>query len=491
MDLRDIIEGLYEKQSRMLGDPRTTPEQWSALELKWDRLHNEWPEHPDIAGAYGITLIHLGKSALGAAMMERARTLGVPGPGTWINQALAYKKEHHDELAAKCYKKALEMADANPKLDERGINYDKAHALHGLAGLYVNAGQPHKCVYWAEKALKVDPDDRFARWNKALAHLELGEWEEGFRLYDEAGFIATPLKPMERKLKTYGGLPKWDGTPGQTVICYGEQGVGDEIMFASVLPDLMKDCRVIVDCDKRIDGFIKRSFPGLEAVYNTSDIDATFDWIKNHKPDAFLPMGNLGKHYRKKDADFPKVPYFKADSEKVEKWRDLLSGYKGLRVGISWAGGLKTTRFDKRTVPLSDWGDILQIPGVDFFSLQYRNVYASKPADEAATVGNKFGVAIHHWEDVIRDYEETAGLLANLDLVITVNTSLHHLCGALGIQQWCLTPRYVAWRYGTKGPSPWYGNCTMLRQREDGGWSNVMAQAKSMLVSRATQKVAA
>jgi tetratricopeptide (TPR) repeat protein len=491
MTLQKLVESLISEQTKLFCDPRTTPEQMAAFEHKILKYLNQFPDHPNLLFMLGSLYGRIGKEAIAVALLERSRTMGAMGAPPLLNIAVAYKAGHHDEQAKKYYKLALDEARKTPNIDDRGINIDESHALHGIASLHVNAGRPSQCVYWADKALKVDPTDRFALWNKALGHLELGDWEEGFRLYDEAGFINSQFKPMERKLKTYGGLPKWDGTPGQTVICYGEQGVGDEIMFASVLPDLMKDCRVIVDCDKRIDGFIKRSFPDLEAVYNTSDIDAPYDWIKNHKPDAYLPMGNLGKHYRKKDADFPKVPYFKADPEKVEKWRDLLSGFKGYRVGISWAGGLKTTRFDKRTVPLADWADILKTPGVDFFSLQYKNVYASKPADEAATVGNQTGVPIHHWEDVIRDYEETAGLLANLDLVITVNTSLHHLCGALGIQQWCLTPRYVAWRYGTKGPSPWYGNCTMLRQREDGGWSNVMAQAKTMLVSRATQKVAA
>lgn len=490
MDLRDIIEGLYAEQSRMLGDPATKPEQWANLERKWEYYHNQYPEHPDIAGAYGVLFIHTGRPALGAVMMERARNLGVQGAGTWLNQAVAYKKEHHDELAARCYKEALKIAEANPKLNDKGINEDKAHAFHGLAGLYVNAGQPHKCIYWAEKALKIDPEDRFARWNKALAHLELGDWETGFRLYDEAGFIASPLKPMERKLKTYGGLPRWDGTKGQTVITYGEQGVGDEIMYLSMLPDLMKEANVIVDCDKRLKGFIERSFPGLDAVYTTSDWNAPFDWIKNHKVDAFVPMGSLGRHFRKKDTDFPKVPYLKADPEKVRKWADTLGPRTGYRVGISWAGGLKTTRFDKRTVPLDDWADILKTPGVEFYSLQYRNHYANRPADEAAKVGNDTGVPIHHWEDMIRDYEETAGLMMNLDLVITVNTSLHHLCGALGVEQWCLCPKYIAWRYGIRGPSPWYGNCTMLRQREDGSWNNVMGQVQSMLRDRAMRRAA-
>jgi hypothetical protein len=108
-------------------------------------------------------------------------------------------------------------------------------------------------------------------------------------------------------------------------------------------------------------------------------------------------------------------------------------------------------------------------------------------------VGGKLGVPIYHWGDAIAQYEDTAGLLMNLDLVITVNTSLHHLAGSLGVKQWCLCPKFIAWRYGVAGDSPWYGNCEMYRQETDGYWNPVIGRAAADLAKmvQESQKVAA
>jgi hypothetical protein len=120
---------------------------------------------------------------------------------------------------------------------------------------------------------------------------------------------------------------------------------------------------------------------------------------------------------------------------------------------------------------------VLETKGVNFISLQYHPWAAA----ECANIGSKLGVPIYHWGDAIAQYEDTAGLLMNLDLVITVNTSLHHLAGSLGVRQWCMTPVMCAWRYGVSGPSPWYGNCEMYRQKNDGDWKHVISRAAADL----------
>jgi hypothetical protein len=471
MNLADEIRSLQDEHMAMTKDMCDDPKRWGALEKRYLHWLNRFPDRPELLFQLGTFYMQQDKRGLGIALFERSISCGALGAAPYLNIAAAYKQEHNDEKALEYYNKALAESEKNPP---EGVNKDKAFALHGIGSLYVNAGQPALCKLWSDRALAVDPDDRHALWNKGLAHLELGEWEEGFKIYDTAGFDPGGVMPTERKLKTYGGLPKWDGTPGQTVVTYGEQGVGDEIMFCSMLPDLMKDCKVIIDCDGRIEKMLKRSFPDAEAVYPTSDLKAPFPWKADHKIDAFVPMGSLGRHYRKRAADFPKVAYLKADPEKVDIWAKHLETLpKALNVGISWAGGLKKTRFDKRTIILEHMSPLLQTKGVNFISLQYHNW----AAQECATVGSKLGVPIYHWGDAISDYEDTAGLLMNLDLVITVNTSLHHLAGSLGVRQWCLTPMYCAWRYGVSGESPWYGNCTMYRQKKDGDWKHVIDRA--------------
>ena len=489
MLLVDALKQLEAKHQKISLSTTTTEADWLRLEAEMQQLLNEFPDNVKLNFSLGTLSMQMGKAGVALALLEKSERLGAPGAAPWLNMAGAYKSEHKDEEAANCYRKALEKAELLPELDGRGINLAKSQALHGMASLYVNAGQPHQCMFWADKALEVDPDDRFALWNKGLALLEAGDWEQGFKIYDEAGFKPSQFKPIERKLKTYGGLPRWNGEKGKTIITYGEQGVGDEIMLLSMLPDLMRDCKVIVDCDPRLENLIRNSFPGLEAVYPTSEINAPYPWVANHKIDGYVPMGSLGKYYRHKAEDFPKVPYLKADSALVAKWRDILAGYPGYRVGISWAGGLKKTRADMRTIALTELAPILKTSGCQFFSLQYH----PQAADDCAAAGTVTGVPIHHWHDVAGSamFDDRAGFIENLDLIITVNTTLHHQAGAQGIEQWCMCPKYIAWRYGIKGPSSWYGNCVMLRQEKPSEWEPVIGKAATMLAARVARRVAA
>ncbi len=500
IDLGQAIGSLQQRHEAIGASVASTPQQMQALELDYHRLLSLHPEHPALLFGLGTIYAQTDRSGAAIALLRQSIDRGSHGPEPWLNMAGAYKNEHKDASAAECYRQALQICERLQRRDDKARRQGKAppvdpgllianrcNALHGMASLYVNAGQPAEVIAWADKALAINPQDRFALWNKALGLLESGRFAEGFRLYDEAGFMTGGVKPPERKVKTYGGLPRWDGAPGKTVVCYGEQGVGDEIMFASMLPDLMRDCRVIIDCDHRLEAMFRRSFPQAEAVYPSSAWDAPFDWIKDHRVDAWVPMGSLGRYYRPDLAAFPRTPYLAADPAKIAKWRAILGPRRNLRVGISWAGGLKKTRFDQRSMELQAWSAILQLPGIDWYSLQYH----PQAPDETAQVGAALGVPIHHWGDMIADYEETAGFLASLDLVITVNTSLVHLAGALGVPTWCLTPVMCAWRYQCEGPMPWYGSVEMLRQERAGEWGPVLDAVRARLAAMAAQREAA
>lgn len=473
IDLSAKSTELKERLEVILRNRQISPQEHHAFERDCLTWLNRVPDFAAFQFLYGTYTMHTDRAGLAINLFLRSMECGAKGPAPFINMGVAYKNEHNDEKAKECYEKAIALAEAEPDLVD-GINVDLAHGYHGMASLYINAAAPDRCIYWCDKALALDPNDRFALWNKGLANLELGKWEEGFHAYDEAGFKATQWKPMERKLKDYGGLPKWDGTPGKTVIIYGEQGIGDEIMFSSMIPDALQQCKVIIDCDHRLQNLYRDSFPEALAVYPTSDEQAPYDWIVNHSVDAFLPMGSLGRHFRKTAADFPRTPFLKADPGLCQKWREILDEQgKGLKIGLSYAGGLKKTRADKRSILLEQFEPILRQPDCEFYSLQYH----PWAADEAAGVGRKLGVPIRHWGDVVSNYDETAALVSELDAVISVNTSLIHLCGALGVPTLCLTPKYVAWRYGLKGPNPFYGSVNMLRQSDDGDWDPVIRKA--------------
>lgn len=483
----DIISRMQQRHMDLFARPDVHPNEFRQFEHDLKELLNDNPDHPVLLFSLGTFYMQMEQTALACALLRRSMECGAAGAAPWLNLAAAYKSNHIDDEAEECYRKALNVATAEE--DELSKN----HAMHGIGSLYINRGEPDTAIYWSEKALKIDPNDRHAMWNKGLASLEKGDFETGFRLYHEAGFIADPKKRPERKIKDYNGVPQWDGKPKADgskplVVCYGEQGVGDEVMFASMLPDLFKDCDVILDVDKRLENLMRDSFPEAKGVFTTSSIGDRSPWLKDYPDlDAMVPMGSLGYWYRKKKSDFPKVPFFKANEEKRAKWRELLKPYKGLKVGLSYWGGLKKTRTDKRSIPLDRFGDVFKVEGINWFSMQYHDW----SADVAARVGTGLNTTIHHWQDAIEDWDEMAAFISELDLVITVNNSLHHLAGALGVKQWCLTPKYVAWRYGTQGPSPWYGNCEMFRQKKDDDWHRVLKDVETELRALTAQEVAA
>lgn len=491
MTEKELFKELQGMHERVASNPLAKPEHWMDLRRRYTEALNALPDHPIALFGLGTVCMQLGDSGEAIALINRCMDRGGQGASPWLNLGAAWKVNHNDEKARQCYFRAIEAAERDKESTEESRKTDLSHAYHGMASLYINAGEPDTCIYWCEKALRQRPGDRFALWNKGLAHLERGDWAEGFRLYDEAGFVSSNNKVMERKLKTYGGLPRWNGEPGKTVICYGEQGVGDEIMFASMIPDLMKETRVILDVDKRIPRILERSFPDAAGIYPTSSIDDPFPWVADHDRETlcWFPMGSLGMRYRKRKEDFPKTSYLKADPALQNKWRDILAKYANgdLKVGISWAGGLKKTRADMRSTRLREWEAILKIPGTSFFSLQYH----PWAADECADVGRTLNKPIHHWGDMIANWDEMAAFVSELDLVITVNTSLHHLTGALGTEQWCLTPKFVAWRYGCSGDSPWYGNCTMYRQQKPTIWMPVIEKVAKDLRERVAKPLKA
>jgi len=435
----------------------------------FQNLFSTFGQRPELFQALGTIQAQKGWSGFAAFLLQTGIDKGYDRFEAYHNLGNALRADNKTDEAAAAFRKAYQRAEN----DEH-----RADALVAEATLYVNMGEPQKAVDLCDRALALEPDHRFALWNRGIAYLELGRWVEGFDAYDKAGFRSDQGKAADRKLRDYGGKPEWfpsKRTRKASVVVYGEQGIGDELMFASMISDLQARAgRVIIDCDKRLEQLFKRSFPDC-TIYTTSAEEPT--WIKDDPPDYRIAMGSLGRWFRAKDSDFPKVPYIKADPEKVAYWKGELDKLPGKKVGISWVGGSKYTRTDLRSIPLPLWEPIARVPGVTLVSLQYHKW----AAEEAAMMGAAWGVPIHHWQDAIDSYDETAGLVEALDLVITINTSIVHLCGSMGVKTWCLTPFAAAWRYGLKGPNPFYGSVEMYRQAKDQKWSEVIARVASDL----------
>jgi tetratricopeptide (TPR) repeat protein len=341
-------------------------------------------------------------------------------------------------------KKAVELADT-PRL--------KASALMNHASILINNGRYGDAEPIIRESLKINPDSQKARGNLGMCLLARGEWLEGWKNYSQC------LGLNERKKLDYG-LPEWDGEPGQIVV-YGEQGLGDEISFASMLPDVIADHNVVVDCDHRLEGLFKRSFP--KARVNGGR------WRNLYQGANYqCAIGELGKFYRNTKKDFPRKPYLVADPLRRAQWKHLKEQVKKPLIGIAWTGGMSFTGAKHRQLTKAQLMQITQGIDAHFVSLEYK---------EREKVNN---VHVYPHATLTRDYDDTAALVAECDLVISIQTAVCHLAGALGTPCIALIPESSQWRYAPK-EFLWYSkNFEVVKAP----WNlkNVISRANQILI---------
>jgi Flp pilus assembly protein TadD len=338
-------------------------------------------------------------------------------------------------------------------------------------------GETREALALADQVLLRDPTIAEARLNRALIFLAHGDFERGWPDYEARKGIMKP------RLHEASLWPEWDGSSlaGRTIFVQAEQGLGDQIMFASCLPDLIAIAGAcVVQCDAKLEGIFRRSFPAATVVSKDARLDSPE--ILRQRPDCSVSMGSLPLFFRRTRARFPRHSgYLSADEARVDRWRAKLRTLPGrTKVGISWRGGLATTRQSLRSIPLQEWSPILGVPDTAFVSLQYNTTREELEAEAAST-----GVTVHHWQEAMADYEETAALVAALDIVISVQTAAVHLAGALGKSTWALIPAVAEWRYGAQGDAmPWYPAVKLVRQQKFRDWGAVIHTVREALANR-------
>lgn len=419
-------------------------------------LLNQERESPAILAVLGTVYIRKHYYALARYVLELAGEIYPNDPLIWNNLGFIYKREGRLEEARKAHEKAHAISPNDPDI------------LVNLGGIHAANGTPEKAIEYLDKCIALDANNPHAIYNRGLAYLEQGNYALGFEGYD-AGIRTT-----DRQERTYSNKPKWDGKKGQTIVVYGEQGIGDEIMFASMLPDVMKDCTVILDAHPRLYEIFRHSFPDI-CIYGTRK-DEHLNWPSYHAIDARIAIGTLGRFYRKQASDFPGAPYLKADPIIAEKYRQKLARMsQRMKIGISWRGGIKQTNGAERVIPLEQWLPLFQSVDADFISLQYDE----DAAEVIAEFTKKHGIVLHHWQGVVDDYDETAGLVSQLNMVISVPQSVVHLAGALGTPTIQLTPKRALWQMGVYGENmPWYSCVKNIWQDDTRSWEPVIQQAK-------------
>ena len=409
--------------------------EFEAAEKLYDELLTQNPYNPGLLATLGTLFLQTKRTGLAICLLEHAVKIGFRQSDVLSNLGLAYKYSGQQD-------KAMALMEESVKKNPSG------EALANYSALFVEAGQDEKCKAICKRAIDLSPDHPLAHWNLSLSLLADGQWERAWDEYEWG------LKPGCLRIdRALGGAPAWDGKSPGRIAAYGEQGIGDEIMFASMLPDLLKTNEVVLECHTRLKTLFEKSFPGVTCYGTREELEPK--WVDDEQFEHRIAVGSLGQFYRRSRESFPGTPFLKAEP--------LPKGEK-FRVGISWTGGgQKQGRVHKRSVPLSWWKSILNVPDVEFVSLQYTE------SSDDLNMMDALGYSIKRHDDIVvkaHDYYETARLVASCDLVISVCTSLIHLAGGLGVPCWVMTPRHPAWRYQNEGGMPWYKSVRLYRQPE-------------------------
>ncbi|MDP1672632.1 MAG: tetratricopeptide repeat protein, partial [Burkholderiales bacterium] len=372
----------------------------------------------------------------------------------------------------------LEAAVATARKALR-LRSDKSAPYAVLGNALLELGQPEEALAAHRRALKLEPDSVTARYNISLIHLMRWRFREGWEDFEQRLNI--------NRFKAWRSCePRWNGRAlqGRTILIMREQGLGDEIMYASCYPDLLRQsAQCHIECDPRLERLFARSFPGAR-FHPLPDLNTRERTDPGASVDVYSYAGSLPRHFRNGLQEFPAHSgYLKPDPQRVEHWRQRLAALgPGLKVGISWRGGVAVTRRGRRSLDLTQLLPVLSVPGVHWVNLQYGDRGA-----EIAEFASAQKIAITDWPEAIDgDYDETAALVSALDLVISVCTSIIHLTGALGRPAWVLTPRIPEWRYGLERDTmPWYPAVRLFRQSERGEWQPVITEIQGRLQDQA------
>ncbi len=343
----------------------------------------------------------------------------------------------------------------------RGIAQDA-----GLPDLHNNLGNalrerhmPEAAMDAYRQAIRLRSDFAQPHWNLAQVLLQTGEFAEGWREYEwrwRRPDFTSPRRNFSQ--------PQWMGEDiaGQTLLVHAEQGYGDALQFVRYIPMVLaRGPRVLLECHH---GLVRlfAGIPGLAGVFPHASPLPDFDL---HIPMMSLP----GVFNTTLDAVPASVPYLHADSEAENNWRSLLGGRsRSLRVGFTWSGMQHLKALRNRACPLESLMPLFTVPGAEFFSLQ-----KSITSLESAALERLEGV--QDLSGLLNDFADTAAAVRCLDVVVSVDTAVAHLAGALGSATWVLLPFDADWRWlQSRDDSPWYPTMRLFRQHAPGAWDEVV-----------------
>ena len=342
-------------------------------------------------------------------------------------------------------------------------------AYNNLGTMLQLLGRYGEAMAAFDAALACQPDSAEAHRNRALLRLLLGDYAQGWKEYEWRWRVPEPGRPSFSQ-------PRWRGEPaaGRTILVWSEQGRGDILQMIRYAP-LAKQrsgARLLVQCTPALHELLQTA-AGIDRLVNVREAMAeSFDY---HVPLMSLPEV-LGTTI---DTIPANIPYLSAQPQRVAHWREQLASYEGFRVGICWQGSQAFVGDAYRSISLEHYAPLADCPGVRLFSLQKGFGYEQlAPLAERLRVVD-LGASL---DEGTGAFVDTAAAMKNLDLVITSDTAMAHLAGALGVPVWVALQLAPNWRWHTEGEdSPWYPTMRLFRQTRFHDWTDVFARLAAEL----------
>lgn len=455
------------------------------------------PEHPLGLQLLGLVEHHLEKNAEAIEIIQLAIEVDPECAENHNNIALAYACLDQHHKAIEHLEKAVEMKPEqylfrnNLALQYRQVGeYDRsiemfrsALAIQNLPQIWNNLGGVYGEMHDLDNselcfktALELNPDFPPSHVDLAFCHHLRGNWQQGFEEY-EWRFLYFPQ--LQFYIDAYDQSKKWHGTEilnGKTILLYGEQGLGDTIQFIRYVPKLKEmGARVLVHCPEVLDSIIARC-EGVDGTMNRDIVTGRGDDF----PDYDYQCSMISLPHLLKCVDVGKTPYVKpkVTLNSKEQYPDTFN------IGISWAGSPAHPNDATRSIKLKYFKPLHDMAGIKLFNLQVdmrKRMYRHGVTNVDLTEGcDDFRIV--DMTNMIQTFEDSATIISGLDLVISCDTALVHLAGAMGIPCWALIPYSPDWRWGLEGETThWYDSVRLFRQNQRDDWEGVIQKVKEAL----------
>ena len=456
-------------------------------------------EHPEALMGMGIVARAMGQHQVAAELLRRSVAVNPKSATAWSNLGNALQDLDLWDDSVRANQEAVKLEPGHPAIRQNlgsVLNLvDRPYqALPHLREALKQTGSPVDALvnyatvlsrvgeYGAadrnfKRALKQAPGHPVANFHYGMNQLWQGNWEQGWPLH-EWRFLSGTYTPSLRPISVTAPLP--DSFEGKRVFLFREQGIGDELRFATMVEDVAgRGGDVTLECSAKLMPLFARSFPQLRLVpgrYEPADSgEEVFD--------ITLPTGSLGQYVRRTAADFPRErTLLKTDPQRVAAFAERLEALgPGLKVGVSWRSGMRGRLRSDMYAAIEDLAPLFRLKNVVFVNLQY-----DEAREELSLVRERFGVTVHAFEDLdlFDDLDGSAALTQALDFVVSANTSVATIAGGVSTQGIEFFGRPIPKGYPIDGRDPWFPSIQPMGKRPSEPWSGLMREIAKVVEKR-------